>query len=251
MKALATALFAAILSLAAPVAPVSADPVVIELFTSQGCSSCPPADRLLGRLAKRDDLLALSLHVDYWDYIGWKDEFALPRCARRQRGYARAAGRDMIYTPQMIVNGREALTGTRPMELAELIMKYQRPGHDEGPVDLALTRRGNRLTVALRPRAAKGGGAAGRGGSGGGRAGGDLVVQLVQYAPHLRSDIARGENAGRRLDYYNVVRDWRVLGEWDGAAPARFEARLRAGLSAAVIVQRAGYGPILAAARAE
>ncbi len=238
MTPLVTAICAAALALVGLSRPAEANPVVIELFTSEGCSSCPPAEELLGRLSGRDDVLALSLHVEYWDYIGWKDQFALENCTLRQRGYARAAGRNMVYTPQIIVNGREELTGTRPMELAELIMKYQQPGRDEAPVEVVARRSGNALSVEVAPRD----------GAGAGR---DLVVQLVQYLPRATAEITDGENAGRRLDHYNVVRDWRVLGEWDGTSPMRLQAELTEGLRAAVIVQQADYGPIVAAARAD
>ena len=96
-------------------------PVVIELYTSQGCSSCPPADALLNELAGRDDVIALAMHVDYWDYIGWKDIFANPAHTVRQRAYANADGQRMIYTPQMIVGGKDHVVGYKPMHLAKLI----------------------------------------------------------------------------------------------------------------------------------
>ena len=95
--------------------------VVVELFTSQGCSSCPPADALLDRLSSRNNVLALSLHVDYWDYIGWKDKFASPAHTARQQAYARAAGRRSVYTPQMIINGLDDVAGTAPMDVADMI----------------------------------------------------------------------------------------------------------------------------------
>ena len=99
-------------------------PVVVELFTSQGCSSCPPADAMLHKLAERDDVIALALHVDYWDYIGWKDEFAVPAYTKRQRGYARTNGRRMIYTPQMVINGQDDVIGAKPMDVSDLIQKH-------------------------------------------------------------------------------------------------------------------------------
>jgi hypothetical protein len=93
-------------------------PVLVELFTSQGCSSCPPADALLHKLARRDDVVALALHVDYWDYIGWKDTFAKAAHSARQRAYAREAGRRMVYTPQMIINGADHVVIGRPISTA-------------------------------------------------------------------------------------------------------------------------------------
>jgi len=101
-----------------PAGQANADgPVVVELFTSQGCSSCPPADKILGELAKRDDVIALSLHVDYWDYLGWKDDFASPAHTARQQGYATALGERMMFTPQMIIGGTDSVVGSRAMEL--------------------------------------------------------------------------------------------------------------------------------------
>ena len=96
-------------------------PVVVELYTSQGCSSCPPADAILAELADREDVIALAFHVDYWDYIGWKDIFADPANTLRQRNYARVAGARSVYTPQMIVDGQDHVVGTKPMKLAEHI----------------------------------------------------------------------------------------------------------------------------------
>ena len=100
-------------------------PVVVELYTSQGCSSCPPADAFLAReLANRDDVIALALHVDYWDYIGWKDDFADPQHTDRQRDYARAAGQRTIYTPQMIIAGKDHVIGSHPAEVKKLIRAH-------------------------------------------------------------------------------------------------------------------------------
>ena len=100
--------------------------VVVELFTSQGCSSCPPADALLERLSGRNDVIALSLHVDYWDYIGWKDKFASLAHTKRQQAYARAGGRRSVYTPQMIVNGLDDVAGTAPMDVVDMIDRHSR-----------------------------------------------------------------------------------------------------------------------------
>ncbi|MDK3020491.1 DUF1223 domain-containing protein [Pseudodonghicola flavimaris] len=218
-------------SAAAPAADPVPGPVVVELFTSQGCSSCPPADRLLRELTDREDVLPLALHVDYWDYIGWKDVFAAPGFTHRQKAYARAAGRKMIYTPQMIVMGQEDVVGAHAMELAELIMSHMRR-----PVSVMIgaETRGGVLHVSLQPL---------------GPVQGPLDVQLVRYTPLEHVQIARGENAGRDLDYANVVTDWDVLGEWDGTSEAQFQADLKGDSPAAVLVQRSGFGPIVGAAR--
>ena len=225
---------AALFMLAACPLAAQQAPVVVELFTSQGCSSCPPADALLHDLARRDDVLALALHVDYWDYLGWKDEYGDPAHGRRQKGYARAAGRDMVYTPQMIVAGQEALTGTRAMELADLIAR-----HKAAPprAVLEVARSGAALAVRVAPV--------------GGAAGGPCDLVLVRYTALRHADITRGENAGRRIDYANVVDSLEVVGAWDGQGPAEFTVPLAGGGDAAILLQRRGHGPILAAARVE
>lgn len=226
---------AALFSIVTAGAALAGGPVVVELFTSQGCAACPPADAILRKLAQRDDVIGLGLHVDYWDYLGWKDEFADPAHTSRQQAYARAGGRSMIFTPQMIVNGRDSVAGARRMELRALIK-----AHQAAPVLAALRarREGENLEVSLRPLSA---GAAG-----------ELVVQLVGYSPLRRSAIARGELAGREFDYANVVESWEVIGTWDGRGPVQISVPFAGDLPAVVLVQRdGGYGPILTAARVE
>lgn len=138
MRSLASLIAALVLAL--PVHSQTArEPVVVELYTSQGCSSCPPADALLHELAARDDVLPLALHVDYWDYIGWKDKFARREHTRRQKGYARAGGRRMIYTPQMIIMGQEDVVGADAMQVESAIQKHQKQPR---PVSLKLRRDG-------------------------------------------------------------------------------------------------------------
>ncbi len=206
-------------------------PVVLELFTSQGCSSCPPADALLEQLATRDDVIALALHVDYWDYLGWTDDFGSPAHAQRQRGYARAAGENMIYTPQMIVAGQDHVIGYRPGQVSDLLRK-----HAAMPDALALevTHSGGRLHIRAD-----------------GALPGDVQVQLVGYAARKVVDVRRGENAGKRLSYVNVVESWETLRDWDGSAPLDMRVSAPQSDHAVVIIQQGGYGPILAAARAD
>lgn len=235
MHKTATILAAIWMALAAPLAAETAgqtNPVVVELYTSQGCSSCPPADKLLRQLAGRTDVLALALHVDYWDYIGWKDEYANPAHTVRQKGYAHAAGRNMIYTPQMIVMGQEDVVGAHAMELADLIVRHQRAAPK---VQVAVRRTGNRVVIGIRPLA--------------GPLDGPLDVHLVRFTPLHHAEITRGENAGRNLEYANVVDGWAVLGQWDGQGGTEIPVTLEGDRPAAVLVQRPGYGPILAAAR--
>jgi len=206
-------------------------PVVVELFTSQGCSSCPPADEFLAELAKRDDVIALSLHVDYWDYIGWKDVFADPKFTDRQHAYARAAGKRMVYTPQMVIAGQEHVVGTKPGEVSRLIKAR---GKIPDPVKLSVTRKGNRLEIMAEPLQ-----------EGLGR----MVVQMVRFKSGEKVRIKRGENAGRDLFYVNVVTDWEVLKEWNGRSPLSIAAKITGDDDCVIIIQRASHGPVLAAAR--
>ncbi len=209
-------------------------PVVVELFTSQGCSSCPPADALMHELAKRDDVIGLALHVDYWDYIGWKDEFADPSHTERQRGYARQGGRTMIYTPQLVINGQEDVVGAKGRELSRLIDDYLSA---KPAAAITTLRNDGDLTITVSPQQPL--------------SGNIFDVQVVQYSPLLHASITRGELAGRDLDYSNVVESWHVVGKWDGAAQATYSVTLASELPAVILVQGEGYGPIVAAARAE
>lgn len=221
------------LSLTAP-AMAEGDPVVVELFTSQGCSSCPPADRIMHELAKRDDVIGLALHVDYWDYIGWKDEYADPAHTDRQRAYAREAGRSMIYTPQMVINGQQDVIGAKGLELEHLINAHLTAAPE---AEVSATRNGNEVTVDVTPVELP--------------ADETYEVRVVQYSPMRHASIRRGELAGHELDYANVVENWQVAGQWDGVAPQEFRASVPLDLPAVVLVQRAGHGPIVAAARVE
>lgn len=216
---------------AAPVAFNEYHPVVVELYTSQGCSSCPPADALLAEIANRDDVIALALHVDYWDYIGWADRFAKPGFTKRQKAYARAAGEHAIYTPQMIVEGAEHLVGLRPMELVGLIDSH---GATPSHIRLSLTREGETLRINLEAQPPLQGPA---------------VVQLVRYRPEETVEIEHGENAGRVIRYSNIVTDWAPIAEWDGRQPLTMDAAAPGSDAAVVIVQEKGPGAILAAAR--
>ncbi|ALG90129.1 MULTISPECIES: DUF1223 domain-containing protein [Actibacterium] len=219
------------LILAGPLRAESDAPVVIELFTSQGCSSCPPADALLGELSKREDIIALALHVDYWDYIGWKDKFASPAFTNRQKAYARAAGSRTIYTPQMIVGGADHLMGYRPMDLADLIQAHRAAAR---PVTLRLRRDGGGLIVQAaseRPLDK------------------EVVLQLVSYIPEKTVAITRGENAGRTVRYSNIVTSLTPVARWDGRTPLAMRFEMADDAPVVAILQETGAGPIIAAAR--
>ena len=210
----------------------NSNPVVVELYTSQGCSSCPPADALMHKLAERDDVLGLALHVDYWDYIGWKDEYAKPSHTTRQQGYAQAGARTEIYTPQMVINGNESVVGARGMELMELIAAH-RSRTPLATVETTQSGDAIEVSVVASEKLPKG----------------TYAVQVVRYAPMRHASIKRGELAGHDLDYANVVDSLNLLGRWDGGEDAQFTVRLADGLKTAVLVQVPGYGPIVAAAK--
>jgi len=203
-------------------------PVVVELYTSQGCTACPPADALLSEIADEDGVIALALHVDYWDYIGWKDTFASPAHTARQKAYARAAGEKMVYTPQMVVNGRDRIVGVDATGLARLL---KAEGNGAGPA-LALTRSGSRIEVRAEPATIPQG----------------SVVQVVSYIPRASVLIERGENAGRTIIYSNVVTRWQAVADWDGRTPLDLVAEVPSDMGVAVLLQAPGPGPILAAA---
>ncbi|WP_374641317.1 DUF1223 domain-containing protein [Tabrizicola sp.] len=218
----------------AAVAPVQAEPVVVvELFTSQGCSACPPADEFVAMLASDPRILPLALHVDYWDYIGWADKFAHPKFTDRQRAYARAAGSRTIYTPQLIIGGRDRIEGFAPEETADRLRAHLTEG---SPVRLSVTRQGDRLVIHAEadPPLTE-----------------PVRVQLVRYKPAETVTIERGENAGRTITYTNIVTSWEGLGDWGGQEPLELTAAFAGQEPGAVIVQGAGPATILAAARVE
>lgn len=203
---------------------------VVELFTSQGCAACPPADAFFGMLSARKDIIALALHVDYWDYIGWADDFARSDYTKRQKAYARVAGSKVIYTPQAVVEGQEALPGNDVTRISTLLAS----GIGASPVvPLRLVQEGERRIVTAAPVPGQG----------------ELMVQLVRYVPERTVTIERGENAGRTVTYHNIVTDWALLGLWDGQDPLRLELTLTGEAPAVILLQRGGHGPIIAAAR--
>lgn len=235
MRVIRTAAVAVLMGLAGAI-PAAADPapapVVVEYYTSQGCAACLPADRFFAELAGRDDIIALALHVDYWDYMGWRDGFAQPRFSARQKAYARAARSRILYTPQMIVAGSAEVAGFRPMQVIELIHAVRaRPA----AVELTLDRVGEELRIHAEPRA---------------EALPPVLVQLVRYLPDRTVRIDQGENAGRTVTYRNIVTGWEVLARWDGRAPFDGEASAAGAEPVVVVLQAEGHGPILAAARA-
>jgi hypothetical protein len=204
---------------------------VVELYTSQGCSSCPPADAFLRKLAADPDVIALALHVDYWDYIGWSDRFAQPHFTERQKAYAHLVGSNTIYTPQMIVGGRDQVAGSDPEQVERAIRRDQRTPRK---VQLQLMRQGDQVVILAEASP---------------HLNAPVQVQLVRYHPLASVDIEYGENAGRVLDYANIVTDWDILGQWDGVSALHLTAPVSGDDPVVVILQIEGPGEILAAAQ--
>lgn len=173
---------------------------LVELFTSQGCSSCPPADELLADYIARDDVIGVSLPVDYWDYLGWKDTFAQPAFSRRQRAYALQRADNMVYTPQVVVNGMAHAVGSRPGEIDEALQKTARK-LAKRQLLLDLTLEDDRLVLHRQPAHASG--QLGR-----------AVVWMAQVTKTASVAIGRGENHGRKVTYHNIVRELKRLGDW-------------------------------------
>jgi hypothetical protein len=224
----AARLAAALLPLAASAAHAAdaRHPAVVELFQSQGCSSCPPANANVNALAAKPGILALSFAVTYWDGLGWKDIFAQPVFTARQWDYAHAFGNKQVWTPQVVVNGRATVVGNRLVPLEALIA-----ANDRGSGGPALALSGSRLSVT-------------------GTTARPADILLVRYDPReVAVPIKAGENGGRTLPHRNVVRELVMLGRWSGGAasytlpPARLP-----GLATAALVQLGAGGPIIAAA---
>ncbi|WP_158915370.1 thioredoxin family protein [Caulobacter sp. S45] len=219
----------AIVATTSPGPAMAADrdhPAVVELFQSQGCSSCPPANANVMAIADRPDVLTLSWQVTYWDDLGWKDTFDSPAFTARQWDYAHAFHRAQVATPEVVVNGRADVVGNRRDELETLIRH-----EDRGLTGPQVSFTNGHVAVSA---------GTGRG-----------EVVLVRYDPNIvQVPIQRGENGGRTLPHRNVVREVVRLGDWSGTAQTyALPAPTRAGLKTAVLVQAGVGGPILAAGR--
>ena len=203
--------------------------VVVELYTSQGCSSCPPADAYLKQLAAQPGIIALALHVDYWDYIGWKDDFASPQYTLRQRAYSHAQGSNTVYTPQMMVEGVDSVEGSDPVGVEGAIRRHL-AGADM--VALQLMRQGQTLTIHATAIAS---------------VDQPLKVQLVRFKPTETRAIKHGENAGKVIEYSNIVTSWEQIGTWSGEGDLQMTAPVPGTDRVVVILQAAGPGMIYAA----
>lgn len=216
------------LSLMASVS-VTAAPVltVVELYTSQGCSSCPPADKLISQLADEPNVLALSFHVDYWDYIGWKDPFALKKSTYRQRAYAERLVLPYVYTPQIIVGGSMDVVGSHTNEVRAHVQNMVNRTRSAPQINLTVV---DRSTVALSPMSLTA----------------PLEIWQIDYTPHSQTQVLLGENKGKRLTHRNSVRAFERLGTWRGEGT---QVRLKnlSSETSAILLQEANSGPIRAA----
>ena len=212
---------------------------VVELFTSQGCSSCPPADRVAGELTKRNNLIILSMPVDYWDYLGWKDTFAKHAFTERQRDYARARGDGQVYTPQVVVNGLAHAVGSETSSIEEAITATGATLQGKR-VALKLVKAGDGVDVQIGDAPA-------------GQTGANAKVILADFTSSADVTIGRGENGGAKVTYYHVVRELRPIGDWTGKAQSIHLSKADLTVSdsdgCAVFLQAADGGAILAGAQ--
>lgn len=205
--------------------------VVVELFSSQGCNSCPPGDRLLGELRDQPGVLALTFHVDYWDYLGWKDTLAGPDFSQRQYDYAKARGDMDVYTPQMIVNGQKQMVGSQRSEVFTVLEQSRIASW---PVKLSIAERGKEILFEV------------------GAGAGEATLWVMPILDHVSVKIEKGEMAGREVNYSNVVRRLVPAGMWTG--PAMTVALPRDGLltpdatGCVALLQQGKIGPVLGAA---
>jgi hypothetical protein len=218
------AMLGVLLSASAIAQPV----VVVELFTSQGCSSCPPADLLLGELARKPGIIALAYHVDYWDDQGWKDHFSLPQATQRQQGYVRRLAKSGPFTPQVVVSGDTSVVGSNRTAVEQAI------AGDRDSLSVVLSKTGSSLLIQFAEAWRE-----------------PMDVYLASYLSEATTKVASGENARRTLKHFNVVRSFQRLGTWNGK-PQRMTVPLASlpadATGVAVILQRKNQGAVTGAA---
>jgi hypothetical protein len=206
----------------------TATPVVVELFTSQGCSSCPPADALLGELARRPNIVALAYHVDYWDDLGWKDRFAIPQSGQRQQGYARRLSSSGAFTPQAVISGDTSVVGSNRAAIDRALAEPR------DALAVVLSRADASLHIDLPERWRE-----------------PMDLYVISYLAEATTPIGRGENARRSLKEHNIVRSFVRVGRWDGT-PRRMTVPLASipadATAVAAVLQRPNQGAIAGAA---
>ncbi len=217
------------------------NPVVVELFTSQGCSSCPPADDVLAEFSRQKDILALSYSVDFWDYLGWKDTFAQPDCVIRQRKYNISLGKSGIYTPQMIIQGTHDLVGSRQQTAKRMVarMRADMTARQQATPDIIFTLAGNMIDLGISPRKT---GSSPR-----------ATIWIIGYDYEKTVTITDGELKGQIKKYHNVVQAIKRIGSWRGKdirlTLSRQDIGERDYDGYALLLQTGGTGPIIAAAK--
>ena len=237
MHARSLLILAAFAIVAGPLPVAAGDTkTVVELFTSQGCSSCPPADKLLGEIAKNERVVALSLSVDYWDYLGWRDTLALHAHSLRQRAYADARGDRRVYTPQVVINGVAQVIGSDRGAIMNAIATAE--ANRVPAIPVTLKRNGDKIGIVI-----------------GAGTGMRAPVFLLTITSETAVAIGRGENRGKTISYHNAVRTWRRLGEWNGTemrASVPLSELTGSGADGVVVIVQAGSveepGPIRGAA---
>jgi hypothetical protein len=205
-------------------------PNVIELYTSQGCSSCPPADRVLGELSVMPNVIALAFHVDYWDSIGWRDHYSIPNAVERQHRYVESLRLSSAFTPQAVVDGRASFVGSDKRRILDALAE---PIGETVPVSLDVSKGVLTVSVPERPDYKT------------------YQVFVAAYLPQASTPVGRGENSGRTLQEFNIVRQFRSIGIWSGHAAvflASIESFPADATRVAVLLQRDGQGPIAGSA---
>lgn len=236
MKLVALLLTTALLGTATVARADSSSPVVAELFTSEGCSSCPPADALLSKLRERKNIIALAYHVDYWNYLGWKDRFSQHVFTMRQRAYARALGSPMVYTPQLVIDGETHVVGSNKAAVDAAIAQARASGRHM--IDIGLSWSANRSLVIKLPPSDRSV---------------DATIWFVRFEHNAETLVTAGENAGRLLKHANIVDELAAIGMWDGSPltiTLPWEAIAQGSdpqFGCAILVQPEGLGPILGA----
>jgi len=203
--------------------------VVVELFTSQGCSSCPPADDILRDLASEDGVIVLGWHVDYWDYLGWKDEFSRAENTDRQMGYRERWNLRSLYTPQAVIHGEAQIVGSNEREIRMYVDQYQA---EDPMMEINVSSSGDTADIkvsAVAPRLPA------------------ADIFLVRVIPEATTSIQRGENAGLTISYVNVVEEMMWIGEWSGRSVANLHTSFKGDGRFVVLVQAKDFGPVLGA----
>lgn len=210
-------------------AAVFAQNVVVELFTSQGCSSCPPADAILRDLALEDGVIVLGWHVDYWDYLGWKDEFSRPENTERQMGYRDRWNLRTLYTPQAVIHGEAQVVGSNEQEIRMYAGQFKA---EKPMMNIAMSTSNGTANISVSALTAR-------------LPASDIY--LVRITPEATTNIRRGENAGKTIIYVNVVQEMTWIGNWNGRSKVNVSALVDSDSKYVVLVQAKDFGPVLGA----